>query len=140
MRNNCIIIILLLTLGCKNFITNESNLDSTKVRLINKAPFCFSGKEFKVLNNIESQKIIQLFTQSTPISKPINVRLNSGFVEITDQKEFTFFVIFSDIDGTIIRHEKKYFNNKELISKIMLLLDLRRKKGASEECDRFFLQ
>lgn len=128
----CLLQIILITISCKSkdkFCTSNQNLI-----LINKAEYCFSGLKSKKLEKKESKWICERLNHLSLIEEEVSVNVNYGFIEVQSDKDTLFFVIFSDLNGLIIRYNGKHYNGDEFISKIMKMLNMNLKKNSAEDC------
>lgn len=117
-----------------NFKRYETG-EELSLNLQNKANFCFEGKESLKMEEVSSLEIYKILNDSSiEINEKVYVNINYGYIEVTNNKKFLFYVIFSDNNGPIISYDNKYFKNNELIKKIILCLEMKLKNNADSLC------
>lgn len=136
LQKKCILlltmVVLLLVLSCRN---NPRLCEkSREMNFINKAGYCFTGFESISVDEQNSETICHLLNDSSSLTEEVSVKSNSGFIEVTTNGEITFFIIFSDLNGPVIRYNRVYFRNDRLVLKVMKLLEMELRDDAAKEC------
>lgn len=121
---------LFLAVSCKS--KEQKNCSYGKEMIIrNKAEYCFLGSKTE---KIDSDIICKELKNNSQIAEGVSTQLNSGFIEIIDNNKVLFFIIYSDLNGPVIRSNGIFYRNDKLVLNVMKQLKMKMRVDATKEC------